>query len=281
MTLESSTMMNWADTRISLASHLRTRDLPIARLYSYGSHRDQLGELTVPSDGAAPWPVAVLIHGGFWRARYSRRLEDPLVGDLAGRGWAVWNLEYRRLGWRSRGGWPQTFDDVAAGIDRLGALDEPLDLARVVAVGHSAGGHLAFWAAARRGLAAGAPGSEPRVRVAAAVAQAGVVDLREAARLRLSRDVVRTLLGGPPGKVPKRYDAASPIEQLPLGLPQLLVHGEADDVVPISIARGYAERAAGTGDPCRLVALAGVGHMEHLDPSSTAWRAVTDWLEEQ
>ena len=126
----------------------------------------------------------------------------------------------------------------------LGALDEPLDLARVVAVGHSAGGHLAFWAAARRGLAAGAPGAEPRVRVAAAVAQAGVVDLREAARLRLSRDVVRTLLGGPPGKVPKRYDAASPIEQLPLGVPQLLVHGEADDVVPISIARGYAERAA-------------------------------------
>ena len=235
----------------------------------------------MPSDGAAPWPVAVLIHGGFWRARYNRRLEHPLVGDLAGRGWAVWNLEYRRLGWRSRGGWPQTFDDVAAGIDRLGALDEPLDLARVVAVGHSAGGHLAFWAAARRGLPAGSPGAEPRVRVAGAVAQAGVLDLREAARLRLSRDVVRTLLGGPPGKVPKRYDAASPIERLPLGVPQLLVHGEADDVVPIAIARRYAERASEAGDPCRLVALADVGHMEHLDPSSAAWRAVTDWLEER
>ena len=143
----------------------------------------------------------------------------------------------------------QTFDDVAAGIDRLGGLDEPLDLARVVAVGHSAGGHLAFWAAARRGQSAGSPGAEPRVRVAGAVAQAGVLDLREAARLRLSRDVVRTLLGGPPGKVPKRYDAASPIERLPLGVPQLLVHGEADDVVPIAIARRYAERASEAGDP--------------------------------
>ena len=94
----------------------------------------------------------MLIHGGFWRARYDLRLEDQLVADLAGRGWAAWNLEYRRLGWRSRGGWPATFEDVAAGIDLLGRLDESLDLARVIAIGHSAGGHLALWAAARRGL---------------------------------------------------------------------------------------------------------------------------------
>jgi acetyl esterase/lipase len=94
-------------------------------------------------------------------------MEDPLVPDLGGRGWAVWNLEYRRLGWRSRGGWPGTLEDVAAGIDELGRLDAPLDLARVVAIGHSAGGHLALWAAARRGLPAGAPGAEPAVRPAA------------------------------------------------------------------------------------------------------------------
>jgi acetyl esterase/lipase len=236
----------------------------------------------VPRTGQdPPWPVVVLIHGGFWRAKYTRRLEDPLVEDLAGRGWAVWNLEYRRLGWRSRGGWPTTFEDVGAGIDELGSLDEPLDLATVVAIGHSAGGQLAFWAAARQWLAAGAPGADPRVRLAGAVAQAGVVDLREAARLRLSRDVVRTLLGGPPGKRAQRYDSASPIEHLPLGVTRLLVHGEADDVVPISVARDYAMRAAEAGDPCELVALPGVGHMDHLDPSSAAWQAVTDWLEER
>ena len=224
--------------------------------------------------------MVVLIHGGFWRARYKLRLSDDLVGDLAERGWAVWNLEYRRLGWRSGGGWPATFEDVAAGIDVLGTLNEPIDLARVYSIGHSAGGHLALWAAARKGLPAGAPGAEPRIRPAGAVAQGGVVDLREALRLHLSRDVVRRLLGGPPGKHPRRYDAASPIERLPLGVPQLLIHGEADDVVPISIARGYHRRALEAGDPCELISLPGVGHMEHVDPGSAAWPPVVRWLEE-
>jgi acetyl esterase/lipase len=233
----------------------------------------------LPAGAGSPWPVAVLIHGGFWRARYRLRLEDALAGDLAQRGWAVWNLEYRRLGSRSCGGWPETFEDVAAGIDRLGELEEPIDLARVFAIGHSAGGHLAFWAAARRGLPVGAPGCEPRIRPAGAVAQAGVVDLREALRLHLSGDVVRRLLDGPPGKHPERYDAASPIERLPLGVPQLLVHGLDDDVVPVSIARGYHSRAQDAGDPCELVELPGVGHMEHLDPRSAAWPPVVNWLE--
>jgi acetyl esterase/lipase len=225
--------------------------------------------------------VAVLIHGGFWRARYDLRLEDALVADLAGRGWAAWNLEYRRLGWRSRGGWPATFEDVAAGIDMLGRLDASLDLARVVAIGHSAGGQLAFWAAARGGLPAGSPGAEPRIRLAGAVAQAGVLDLREAARLGLSRRAAESLLGGSPIKRPARYDLASPIERLPLSVPQLVVHGDADDVVPISIGRGYAERAAVAGDPCEFAELAGCGHMEHLDSASAAWRTVTAWLERQ
>ena len=168
---------------------------------------------------------------------------------------------------------------MAAGIDMLGRLDESLDLARVLAIGHSAGGHLAFWAAARRGLPAGSPGAEPSIRLAGAVSQAGVLDLREAARLRLSRSAAESLLGGSPMKLPARYDLASPIERLPLSLPQLVVHGDADDVVPISIARGYAERAAEAGDPCELAELTGCGHDEHLDPSSAAWRTVTAWLE--
>jgi pimeloyl-ACP methyl ester carboxylesterase len=119
------------------------------------------------------------------------------------------------------------------------------------------------------------------VRLAGAVAQAGVVDLREAARLRLSRRAAEKLLAGSPTKWPGRYDLASPLERLPLGLPQLLVHGDADDVVPIGIARGYADRAAYAGDPCELVELAGCGHDEHLDPGGRAWAAVVRWLEER
>jgi acetyl esterase/lipase len=151
----------------------------------------------------------------------------------------------------------------------------------VVAIGHSAGGHLALWSAARQGLPASAPGGDPRIRLAGAVSQAGVADLREAARLGLSRHVAESLLGGSPMKLPGRYDLASPIERLPLGLPQLLVHGDADDVVPIEIARRYAGRAAEAGDPCELVALTGVGHFEHLDPDTEAWLAVIAWLEQR
>lgn len=225
--------------------------------------------------------MAVLIHGGFWRARYDLRLEDDLVPDLTARGWAVWNLEYRRLGWRSRGGWPATVEDVAAGIDRLAGLDESIDLARVIAIGHSAGGHLALWAAARPGMRAGEPGNSPQVVLTGAVSQAGVADLREAARLGLSRHAAESLLGGSPAEVPERYGLASPIERLPLGVGQLLVHGDADDVVPVDIARRYARRANEAGDPCELLELPGVGHEEHLDPGTEAWRAVTGWLEDR
>ena len=223
--------------------------------------------------------MAVLIHGGFWRARYDLRLEEALVADLTGRGWAAWNLEYRRVGWRSRGGWPATFEDVAAGIDHLGTLGAPLDTSRVVAIGHSAGGQLALWAAARPGFPAGVPGAEPRIRLAGAVSQAGLVDLREVARLGLSRRAAESFVGGPPGRRPQRYDLASPIERLPLEVPQLLVHGEADEVVPIDLSRRYARRAVEAGDPCELVELPGVGHMEHLDPGTHAWQAVATWLE--
>jgi acetyl esterase/lipase len=203
------------------------------------------------------------------------------VADLAGRGWAVWNLEFRRVGRRSRGGWPATFEDVAAGIDHLARLDESLDTDRVVAIGHSAGGHLGLWAAARPRLPAGAPGADPAVALSGVIAQAGLSDLREVARLGLSGAAAEQFLGGPPDDLPERYELASPIERLPLDVPHLLVHGDADEVVPIDIARRYAQRAAEAGDPCALIELAGVGHMEHLDPGSEAWRTVTAWLEER
>jgi acetyl esterase/lipase len=254
-------------------------------VHFYGEHRDQFAELTLPpgSPGGGAVPVVVLVHGGFWRARYDLHLGNALVTDLAGRGVAVWNLEYRRLGLlRHRGGWPETMLDVAAGIDALDEArdgDASLDVTRVAAVGHSAGGQLALWAAARAGMPAGAPGAQPRVPLAAAVAQAGVVDLIEAERMRLGGGVVRRLLGASAEAAPDRYALASPTARLPLGVPHLLVHGERDETVPLSISERHHARAVEAGDDCELEAIAGEGHFEHLDPTSEAWAATVRWLE--
>ena len=214
-----------------------------------------------------------MLHGGFWKSQYSRKLQHPVARDLAGRGWAVWNLEYRRLGKLSGGGWPATFDDVAAGIDHLAELSAPLDLSRVVAIGHSAGGHLAAWAATYDGLDA-----VPRVRVSGAVMQAGVVDLELAWELRLSRGIVRSFLGGTPGELPDRYALASPIRRLPAGVPMLAVHGTLDEDVPVDFSRAFADAARTAGDECDLVVVEGEGHYEHLQPGSQVWDAVLKWL---
>lgn len=262
----------------------RVSETAAPSVHAYGDHRDQLAELTLPSAPAGgDLAVVVLIHGGFWRARYDLHLGDALVTDLAGRGFAVWNLEYRRLGLLRRGGgWPQTMLDVAAGIDALADArggGAPVDLARVAAVGHSAGGQLALWAAARAGMPAGAPGTDPGVPLAAAVAQAGVVDLVEAERLSLGGGVVRRLLGGSAKAEPDRYALASPTARLPLGVPHLLVHGERDENVPLSISEGHHALAVEAGDDCELEVIAATGHFEHLDPTSEAWAAALRWLE--
>ena len=219
--------------------------------------------------------MVVVVHGGYWRARYDRSLMTELCLDLAGHGLAAWNLEYRRVG--GGGGWPQTFEDVAAGIDLLAELDVPLDLGRVGAVGHSAGGQLAFWAATRPTLPTGAPGADPRVRIGAVVSQAGVLDLRLAARLTPSNEPTRALLGDLEEQE-ESYALASPRERLPLGIPQLLLHGDRDDTVSLRIAESYARAASAAGDPCELVVLEGVGHFEHIDPRTDVWRVARDWL---
>ncbi|HET9462257.1 MAG TPA: alpha/beta fold hydrolase [Gaiellaceae bacterium] len=224
---------------------------------------------------AGPHPVAVVVHGGYWRARYDRSLMDELCLDLAAHGWAAWNLEYRRVG--SGGGWPETFEDVAAGVDALAELDAPLDLEHVISVGHSAGGHLALWLAGRGGLPADTPGANPRVRVRAAVSQAGVLDLRLAAQLSPSAQPTKALLGDPE-QHSDRYELASPRERLPLGIPQLVLHGDQDTTVSVRIATSYAAAAREAGDPCELVLLNATGHFEHIDASAPAWHVARDWL---
>ena len=220
--------------------------------------------------------MVVVVHGGYWRARYDRSLMTELCLDLADRGLAAWNLEYRRVG--SGGGWPETFEDIAAGVDALADLDAPLDLERVAAVGHSAGGHLAFWAAARPTLPEGTPGARPRVRVGAAVSQAGVLDLRLAAQLGPSAEPTHALLGDFEDHR-DRYELASPRDRVPLGIPQLVLHGDRDDAVSIRIATSYAGAARAAGDACDLVVLSGTGHLEHIDAGSPAWHVAREWLE--
>ena len=242
--------------------------------HSYGPHSSQSAELFLPR-GAGPFPVAVVVHGGYWKAQYDRSLMEGLCTDLAAHGLAAWNLEYRRVG--RGGGWPETFLDVAAGIDRLAEVDAELDLTRAVAVGHSAGGQLAFWAAARPGLPEDAPGHGSRVTIAGAVSQAGVLDLTLAAGLTPSSTPTRALLGDPAQNY-ERYVLASPRERLPLGVPQLLLHGDRDDIVSMRIATSYASAANDAGDACELRVLTNTGHFEHIDARAPAWRAARDWL---
>jgi acetyl esterase/lipase len=247
-----------------------------ARVHRYGGHPDQFLELTLP-DAEGPLPVAVVLHGGFWRAAYDVDLARPLAADLAAHGFAAVAVEYRRVG--AGGGWPTTLEDVAAALDVLADLPETplLDLSAVSVVGHSAGGHLAAWAAARGRLPEGAPGAAPRVRVAAAVLQAGVLDLPLAHEQRLGDRAVRAFLGAGPDEAPDRYAAADPVRLLPTGAELLCVHGAGDDVVPPGHSERYAAAAAAAGDAVEVRIVPG-DHMVLIDPEGGPWALVRDWL---
>ncbi len=252
------------------------------RPHSYGRHRSQRAELHLPR-GRGPHPVMITIHGGSWTARYGKIVMRGLAGDLLRRGWAVWNIEYRRLG--NGGGWPATFEDVAAAIDLLPELDAPLDLQRVSVLGHSAGGHLALWAASRDRLPATAPGALPssgggtRVQLRQAIAQAGVCDLAGAYG-RWRGGAAGALMGGSPSEFPERYDIGDPLRLAPPSVPVLLVHGIADETVSVSLSRSYAQAARERGGEVELVEIDGSPgrHRAHIDPRGIAWAAVTQRL---
>lgn len=243
------------------------------RRHAYGLGPAQFGELTRPA-GPARAATVVVLHGGFWRARYDLALGRPLAADLAGRGYVVWNLEYRRVG--GGGGWPATFADVAAGIDLLAELD--VDLSRVVALGHSAGGQLAAWAAARPLLPAQAPGADPAVLVSAVVSQAGVLDLAGAHAAGLGSGAVADLLRGSPADAAEAYAIADPMRQVPLPVPVVCVHARGDDIVPISQSRAYVAAATAAGGRAHLVETDG-DHFSVIDVSTPDWAAVVAALE--
>jgi acetyl esterase/lipase len=250
----------------------RAQTPPPAPAIAYGDHSDQVANLHLPV-GQGPFPVVVLLHGGFWRSGWDRTLMTPLARDLAERGIAAWNVEYRRVG-QEGGGWPGTLLDVAAAVDHLARVDE-IDVTRVVACGHSAGGHLALWLAGRHRLPADAPGAEAAVRLRAVLAQAAVADLAGGWNDGFGRDEMRGLLGGPPADVPGRYRIADPIGLLPLGVPQILVHGSLDDVVPLSQSRAYARAA---GSEVELLEFADADHFDVIEPTHGAWQVVVDRL---
>lgn len=246
--------------------------LPEPERVDYGADPSQYADLHRPAGPSRG--VVVVIHGGYWKAQYDASLGTPLAADLAARGWTAWNLEYRRVG--NGGGWPATFDDVAAGIEAL--ADVPgLDLTTVITLGHSAGGHLATWAAARHRFPQWSPS---RVRVTHVVSQAGVLDLTTGFAQGLGGGAVEALLGGPPGVPPfeARYDRADPQRQLPLDVPVWCVHGVDDDVVPLSQSENYVAAAAEAGAEATLVTVEG-DHFVVIDPTTPAWARIVEILD--
>jgi acetyl esterase/lipase len=240
---------------------------------SYGSEPEQFGDLYLPPQPVLH-PVLILLHGGCWRARYGLGYLGQLCAAFRNEGVAVWNLEYRRLG--NGGGWPTTFEDVAAGADFLRGIAErfALDLSRVVVAGHSAGGHLALWLAGRHKLPETSPlFSAVALPVRGVVSLAGIPDLADGVKSGICSQACRELLAGLPDEAPDRYRQASPAELLPLGVPQWHLVGLLDRDVPVDYLQRYAAMA-GQQDEVHLELLPDVGHYELILPSSSAWSAV-------
>lgn len=247
----------------------------------YGPDPLHFGDLRLPSGSSGPHPVVMVVHGGFWRNRYDLEFMGFFCAHLTERGYATWNIEYRRIG-DDGGAWPGTFLDVARATNYLRELAPTynLDLNRTVATGHSAGGHLVCWLAARSRI----PANDPLYTanpfpLKAVISLAGVLNLREAWELKLSNLVVQDLMDGSPDQFPERYATASPSELLPTGVPQALIHGTADKIVPYEISKHYYSKAIALGEQAKLVALPGADHFEVIDPKSKEWPIIVAELE--
>jgi acetyl esterase/lipase len=235
--------------------------MPDHRIVPYGDHPSQFVEVwesVGPARGST-----VLIHGGYWRDRYGLDLMHPMAAHLAQASWRVFNIEYRRLD-----GDEAIWDAMAADVTTAVGLAEP---GPVIAIGHSAGGQLALWAAS-------AVSRRPDSRPDAVVALAPVADLVQADQRNLSRGAVRQLLGGGFATIPHRYRSASPAHLVPLGRPQLIIHGDADEDVPIDLTVDYARAAGAAGDPIELLTPEDVDHFHLIDPDHDVWRVIDSQL---
>ncbi|MEH0936844.1 alpha/beta hydrolase family protein [Micromonospora psammae] len=257
-----------ADPRAVLIRPAPPADLTVA----YGAHPDQVADLRRPAGDGPARPLVAVLHGGFWRAEYDRAHTGPLAAALAGLGWPVAQLEYRRTG-QPGGGWPGTLTDVLAGVAALPELAARALPGRVAAgppllLGHSAGGHLALYAAAH------APAA-----VRGVLALAPVADLAEAYRLDLDGGAVAALLGGGPAEHPDRYATTDPRALVPLRTRTVILHGVLDRQVPIALSRSYAAAAQAAGSEVTLVELPECEHFGLIDPLSAAWPQVRGALQ--
>jgi acetyl esterase/lipase len=244
----------------------------------YGPGQFQFGDLRLPKNGVGPYPVVIVIHGGFWRARFDLEFMGHFCQALTDLGFATWSIEYRRIG-NEGGGWPGTLQDAGKAADYLREIAPvyQLDLGRVIAMGHSAGGHLALWLAGRPQIPAPDPMYNPNpLPLKGAISLAGVTNLRQGYELKLSNNVVASLMGGAPEQYPERYNGSSPYELLPFSTPQVLIHGTNDEEVPLILSQEYYKKATQAGDPVKLVPLPGAGHFELIDPKSKEWAVIVD-----
>ena len=228
----------------------------------YGDLPDQFVHVYRPR--AESSGTVVSIHGGYWRSTYGLDLQEPIAEHLAGRGWTVLNIEYRRVENGGPAVWPEMSSDVLDALSLTAEFDGP-----IVAIGHSAGGQLALWAAAQA--------STP---IDAVVALAPVSDLFLADALELSAHATKALLGESATDRPDLYATASPLYLLPLGVPQLIVHGRADVDVPFDMVPEYVESATAAGDDIELIDPKNVDHMQLIDPTHSVWRAIDSWFDE-
>ena len=240
--------------------------------YRYGALPSQYADITLPQ-GSGPAPVVVIVHGGFWQSSFNATLGEPLAADLARRGFAAVNVEYRRVGSGSGGGggWPQTGADVAAAVDALAGEGQRvaggrLDLTRVVALGHSAGGQLVGWL-------------PTRVRLVGVVPQAGVLDMVDAADRNLGGGAVQSFLGGTPQQIPAVYADASPVARVPTGVRSICVHGRGDGIVPIDQSERFVAAARAAGDVSELRAYDG-DHFDVITVGTPAWQLCVDAVRE-
>jgi acetyl esterase/lipase len=235
---------------------------------AYGADPNQFAEIRLPKT-KGPFPVVMNIHGGFWRAKYDLAHAGHLCAALTAKGCATWNIEYRRVG-NPGGGWPGTFEDVRKACRYLPQIAKRYDLdpARMLVMGHSAGGQLALSLAAH----------EPSLK--RVISLAGVLDLQQAWEQHLSNDAVVEFLGGKPKDVPEHYREADPMEfSVDHATTQWLIHGAPDDVVPCNFSRSYAEQKKKGGEDVHYLEISTAGHFDLIDPHSNAWPKVESTVE--
>ena len=246
----------------------------------YGTDPYQFGELRIP-EGDSLFPVIMIIHGGCWQSAYDKTLMDDMADDLTRRGYATWNLEYRRLG-NPGGGWPGTFLDIASGLKMLREIrnDYPLNLTKILVTGHSAGGHLALWLGGQSQLPDSAEIKTTGLPdIKGIVSLAGITDLESYLAPSGCGSSVRSLTGGEPNEYPERYAQGSPMTFIPLGVPRVLVNGENDGIVPVSHIRPYYEASVAANEQIELVTIPGAGHFEVISPGSIAWDPIVSAFE--